>query len=49
MEFSAFLIKGELQNANHFLSLYSYSARVILFPITLFLFRGLTTVDALSL
>ena len=41
--------KGELQNANHFLSLYSYfSLCYLISHRSLFLFRWSTTVDALS-
>ena len=42
--------KGELQDENHFLSLYSYfSPCYLIFHHSLFLFRWFTTVDALSL
>ena len=41
--------KGELQNANHFLSLYSYfSPCYLISHRSLFVFRWFTTVDALS-
>ena len=42
--------KGELQDENHFLSVYSYfSPCYLIFHHSLFLFRWFTTVDALSL
>ena len=42
--------KGELQNAHHFPSLYSYSSPCyLIFRHSLFLFRWFTTADALSL
>ena len=42
--------KGEMQNANHFLSLYSYfSPCYHIFRHSLFLFRWFTTADVLSL
>ena len=42
--------EGELQNAHHFPSLYSYSSPCyLIFRYSLFLFRWFTTADALSL